>query len=151
MSHPNRVRFTPRASVAWAIALSIAGAINMAGARTHAQTNAGTSAQADSAIPAPPSGSPAGPLAYSCGAPTAQAGGGRGQQPVFPSGRYPVQLPAVSLLGARNDLPNPYQPGVDWGQLPPGRKWGSTASVTTAPDGTIWVVDRCGNSGAGGT
>jgi len=57
----------------------------------------------------------------------------------------------VSLLGARNDLPHPHQPGVDWGQLPPGRKWGSTASVTTAPDGTIWVVDRCGNSGAGGT
>ena len=57
----------------------------------------------------------------------------------------------MSLLGARNDLPNPYQTGVDWGQLPPGRKWGSTASVTTGPDGTIWVVDRCGNSGAGGT
>jgi len=57
----------------------------------------------------------------------------------------------VSLLGARNDLPNPFSPGVDFGQLPPGRTWGSTASVTTAPDGTIWVVDRCGNSGAGGT
>src|SRR5262249_56579669 len=41
--------------------------------------------------------------------------------------------------------------GVSWGQLPQGRKWGSTASVTTAPDGTIWVADRCGNSGAGGT
>src|SRR5262249_1477288 len=25
------------------------------------------------------------------------------------------------------------------------------ASVTRAPDGTIWVLDRCGNSGAGGT
>jgi hypothetical protein len=57
----------------------------------------------------------------------------------------------VSLLGARNDLPNPFQPGADWGQLPPGRKWGSTASITTAPDGTIWVVARCGHSGAGGT
>ena len=41
--------------------------------------------------------------------------------------------------------------GVDWGQLPEGRKWGSTASITTAPDGTIWVADRCGVSGAGGT
>jgi DNA-binding beta-propeller fold protein YncE len=40
---------------------------------------------------------------------------------------------------------------VDFGQLPAGRKWGSTASVTTGPDGTIWVTDRCGNSGAGGT
>ncbi len=77
---------------------------------------------------------------------------GRGTPPpVFPAGQYPVQLPAVSMLGARNDLPNPYKDGVDWGQLPAGRKWGSTASVTTAPDGTIWVVDRCGNSGAGGT
>src|SRR5882672_5478182 len=62
----------------------------------------------------------------------------------YPAGQYPVKLPAVSLLGAHNDLPNPYRPGVDWGQLPPGRKWGSTASITTAPDGTIWVADRCG-------
>src|SRR6266852_6372367 len=97
------------------------------------------------------SGSPAGPVAYSCGVPAAQPEGGRGQQPVFPANQYPVTLPAVSLLGARNDLPNPYRPGVDWGQLPAGRKWGSTASITTGPDGTLWVVDRCGNSGAGGT
>ncbi len=54
-------------------------------------------------------------------------------------------------LGARNDLPNPYRPGVSWGQLPEGRKWGSTASIATAPDGKLWVVDRCGVSGAGGT
>ncbi len=106
------------------------------------------------AVPMPPSGSPAGPNAYSCGVPTTPPPAGRGggpPQPIFPAGRYPVSLPAVSHLGARNDLPNPYQPGVDWGQLPAGRKWGSTASVTTAPDGTIWVIDRCGNSGAGGT
>ncbi|MBV8846044.1 MAG: hypothetical protein JO307_24815 [Bryobacterales bacterium] len=97
-------------------------------------------------------GSP-GPLAQSCGVPAAQAskaGTGRGGPPTFPAGQYPVKLPSVSLLGARNDLPNPYRPGVSWGQLPEGRKWGSTASVSTAPDGTIWVVDRCGNSGAGG-
>src|SRR5262245_23169711 len=77
-------------------------------------------------------GSP-GPAAESCGAPAAgtQPGGGRGQQPVFPPGQYPVQLPAVSLLGARNDLPNPFRPGVDWGQLPAGRTWGSSASITT--------------------
>src|SRR4029077_11957748 len=75
----------------------------------------------------------------------------RGAQPTFPPGQYPVSLPAVSHLGARNDLPNPFPPGADFGHLPAGRKWGSTASVTTAPDGTIWVVDRCGVSGAGGT
>ena len=98
-----------------------------------------------------PSGSPAGPTAYSCGVPATQPEGARGQQPIFPPDQYPVKLPMVSLLGARNDLPNPYRPGADFGQLPEGRKWGSTASVTTAPDGTIWVTDRCGNSGAGGT
>jgi DNA-binding beta-propeller fold protein YncE len=97
-------------------------------------------------------GSSAGIQASSCGAPTGPAPAGRGQQQsVFPSGEYPVSLPPRSLLGARNDLPDPYLPGVDWGQLPAGRKWGSTASITTAPDGTIWVADRCGNSGAGGT
>ncbi len=116
------------------------------------QTNPAPAAQGNPPFPVPPSGSPAGPVAYSCGVPAAPPATGRGQpQPVFPAGQYPVQLPAVSMLGARNDLPNPYQAGVDFGQLPAGRKWGSSASVTTAPDGTIWVVDRCGNSGAGGT
>jgi NHL repeat/6-bladed beta-propeller len=103
------------------------------------------------ATQSPSAESSAGAQATSCGVPTTPAPTGRGAQPTFPPGQYPVTLPAVSHLGARNDLPNPYQAGVDFGQLPAGRKWGSTASVTTAPDGTIWVVDRCGVSGAGGT
>jgi DNA-binding beta-propeller fold protein YncE len=110
-----------------------------------------TSAQTAPGSPAAASGSSAGPAASSCGVPTSPAEGSRGKQPVYPPDQYPVKLPAVSLHGARNDLPNPFQAGVDFGQLPAGRKWGSTASVTTAPDGTIWVTDRCGNSGAGGT
>ena len=60
-------------------------------------------------------------------------------------------LPLVSPLGARNDLPNPYKPGVSWGQLPNGRRWGSTAGITIGRDGNIWAVDRCGVSGAQGT
>ncbi len=109
-------------------------------------------AQLTPASSTPPADSPAGPAAYTCGNPTSPPQtSGRGAQPTFPPGQFPVSLPAISLLGARNDLPDPYGAGVDWGQLPAGRKWGSTASVTTAPDGTIWVTDRCGNSGAGGT
>jgi DNA-binding beta-propeller fold protein YncE len=109
-------------------------------------------AQGTAPFPAPPPGSPAGAMAYSCGVPaTPLEPGARPQQAIFPAGQYPVSLPATSLLGARNDLPNPFGAGVDWGELPAGRKWGSTASITTAPDGTIWVIDRCGNSGAGGT
>ena len=108
------------------------------------------------AVPRPSATSPAGANAYSCGLPVtpppaAPADASRPAQPTFPPGQYPVSLPAVSHLGARNDLPNPYRDGVDWGQLPSGRKWGSTASVTTGPDGTIWALDRCGNFGAGGT
>ena len=103
------------------------------------------------AMQAPPAESSAGALANSCGVPTTPPPTGRSAQPVFAAGQYPVSLPAISHLGARNDLPTPFQSGVDFGRLPPGRKWGSTASVTTAPDGTIWVVDRCGVSGAGGT
>ena len=61
------------------------------------------------------------------------------------------QPPAVSPLGARNDLPNPYLAGVSWGQLPGGRKWGSTAGIAVGPDGNIWAIDRCGAFGSRGT
>jgi len=88
-----------------------------------------------------------GPLADTCGVPPPAPGAA----PVVPAGNYPVRLPTISLLGARNDLPNPFLPGMHWGQLPSGRKWGSTAGIATAPDGTIWAIDRCGASGAGGT
>ena len=61
------------------------------------------------------------------------------------------QAPPASPLGARNDLPNPYRPGRSWGQLPDGRKWGSTAGIATGADGNIWAIDRCGVSGSRGT
>jgi hypothetical protein len=49
-----------------------------------------------------------------------------------------------------NDAPDPYQRGVSFAPLPDGRRWGSTAGVAVAPDGTIWAYDRCGaNSCAG--
>ena len=57
-------------------------------------------------------------------------------------------MPAKSLLGAPNKSPNPFDDGVDFGKLPAGRVWGSTASVTAAPDGTIWAMDRCGHDGS---
>ena len=127
-------------SLSFSRVFSLSCAIALASIAGSAQSNRGTG----------PAESSAGALASTCGAPTTEASGQKGQLPVFPLGEYPVKLPAVSLLGAHNDLPNPYQPGVDWGQLPAGRKWGSSASVTTAPDGTIWVTDRCGHFGSGG-
>ena len=149
MSHVKCVRLT---TVLASMTFSALGVVVMSSGGSHGQ--AGASSTAQSPFPAPPPDSPAGPVAYSCGVPatppTAPAAG-RGLQPTFPAGQYPVKLPPVSLLGARNDLPNPYQAGRGLGSAASGRKWGSTASVTTAPDGTIWVIDRCGNSGAGGT
>jgi hypothetical protein len=55
-------------------------------------------------------------------------------------------------------LPNP-APNVtrNWGQLPAGRKWGTSAGVDIDPhDGNVWAYERCGagtlgGAGGGGT
>ena len=49
-------------------------------------------------------------------------------------------------------LPNP-TPIVtrNWGQLPAGRKWGTTAGIAIDPmDGDVWAYERCGAGTAGG-
>ena len=46
---------------------------------------------------------------------------------------------------ARNNLPNPTETVIkDWGKLPEGRVWGSSAGIDIGPDGHIWTYDRCG-------
>ena len=52
---------------------------------------------------------------------------------------------------ALNMLPNPNPTVVtNWGLLPNGRVWGSTAGADTGPDGHVWAYDRCGSGSAGG-
>jgi sugar lactone lactonase YvrE len=49
-------------------------------------------------------------------------------------------------------LPNP-APVVtrNWGELPAGRKWGTSAGVDIDPiDGNVWAYERCGAGTAGG-
>src|SRR5438046_6534354 len=49
-------------------------------------------------------------------------------------------------------LPNP-APTVtrNWGQLPAGRKWGTTAGIDIDPtDGNVWAYEGCGAGTAGG-
>ena len=49
-------------------------------------------------------------------------------------------------------LPNP-APVVtkNWGELPAGRKWGTSAGIDIDPnDGNIWAYERCGAGTAGG-
>lgn len=45
-----------------------------------------------------------------------------------------------------SDVPDPYKTITGWAKLPDGRKWGSTAGVSVAPDGNIWAYDRCGEN-----
>lgn len=45
-----------------------------------------------------------------------------------------------------NEGSNPYHTISDWGQLPPGRHWGSTAGVAISPQGGVWTYDRCGDN-----
>jgi streptogramin lyase len=69
-----------------------------------------------------------------------------------------IAVAAMSAARARaqadpqpnNSLPNPYRTIGNWGTLPVGRTWGSTAGVTVDRKGNIWVAERCGaNSCAG--
>ena len=49
-------------------------------------------------------------------------------------------------------LPNPASIVTrNWGQLPAGRKWGTTAGIDIDPtDGNVWAYERCGAGTAGG-
>ena len=49
-------------------------------------------------------------------------------------------------------LPNPTTKVTrNWGQLPAGRKWGTSAGIDIDPkDGNIWAYERCGAGTAGG-
>jgi DNA-binding beta-propeller fold protein YncE len=66
--------------------------------------------------------------------------------------RWMVMAGAVAMmvvvsawrLGAQSVTTNPFRPIAGWGELPEGRKWGSTSAVDIAADGNIWVVERCG-------
>ena len=60
---------------------------------------------------------------------------------------------SICLAAASSERqPNPYTTIPNWGQLPNGRVWGSTSAIDIAPDGHIWVAERCGaNTCAGST
>ena len=66
-----------------------------------------------------------------------------------------VTLPAQSKAPnpiTGEGLPNP-APKVtrNWGELPAGRKWGTSAGLDVDPkDGNIWGYERCGAGTAGG-
>ncbi len=82
------------------------------------------------------------------------AGCGPGPAATAPAAAPPAAVaPAVAGNAISGEgLPNP-TPVVtqNWGQLPAGRKWGTTAGVDIDPkDGHIWAYERCGAGTAGG-
>ena len=53
---------------------------------------------------------------------------------------------------AMQPLPNPNPTVIkEWGPLPDGRTWGSTAGVEIGPDGHVWAIDRCGANACAGS
>ena len=52
---------------------------------------------------------------------------------------------AQAVGDAAGNLPNPFdKPVLQWGKLPDGRAWGSTAGIEMGPHGEVWAIDRCG-------
>jgi sugar lactone lactonase YvrE len=50
------------------------------------------------------------------------------------------------------DLPDPFQAALrNWGTLPDGRTWGSTAGIEMGPTGEIWAIERCGANSCDGS
>src|SRR5215472_657811 len=85
-----------------------------------------------------------------------------GLMPRTDRARFWLTLLAAFVLGgtaktfaqadaANNSQPNPYLTVGQWGTLPEGRTWGSSSAVDIAPDGTIWVAERCGANTCAGS
>jgi sugar lactone lactonase YvrE len=65
-----------------------------------------------------------------------------------PAAQQPSRFPLLNMDvadPAAKPLPNPNPTVIkNWGELPDGRTWGSTAGVDIGPDGHVWAYDRCG-------
>jgi len=53
-------------------------------------------------------------------------------------------LSSFLLAACESGLPNPYRTITGWMAAPEGRVLGSMSMVDVAPDGTLWIAERCG-------
>jgi DNA-binding beta-propeller fold protein YncE len=53
---------------------------------------------------------------------------------------------AALLFACSSDdsLPNPYRTVTGWMKAPEGRTFGSMSMIDVAPNGTLWIAERCG-------
>ncbi len=63
--------------------------------------------------------------------------------PAAAAAQAPAAAPRAGNAAPRNDLPQPYRTTRDWGELPAGMKWPAVTAVEPAPDGSIYVIQRC--------
>jgi DNA-binding beta-propeller fold protein YncE len=78
---------------------------------------------------------------------TAYISSGQGANTLWAQGASKVANPITG-----DGLPNPAPKVIrNWGQLPEGRKWGTSAGVDIDPtDGHVWAYERCGAGTLGG-
>jgi DNA-binding beta-propeller fold protein YncE len=65
----------------------------------------------------------------------------------MPTPRFTVAVAAIAALVAACSTdapPNPYRTITGWMVAPEGRTLGSMSMVDVAPDGTLWIAERCG-------
>ncbi len=63
----------------------------------------------------------------------------------MPTLRFPIAAAAVLVTACAADSPpNPYRTVTGWMAAPEGRTFGSMSMVDVAPDGTLWIAERCG-------
>ena len=88
------------------------------------------------------------PAVSACAAFLLTACGGAGTA-TNTSAAAPMQVGnPISGEGMTNPAPNVSQ---NWGELPAGRTWGTTAGIDIDPnDGHVWAYERCGAGAAGG-
>ena len=55
-------------------------------------------------------------------------------------------LTAAMVATAVQAQPTPYRHVDGWAKFPAGRPFGSMVSASVAPDGTLWVFERCGEN-----
>jgi DNA-binding beta-propeller fold protein YncE len=70
---------------------------------------------------------------------------------MLPDGRLTLTAIALAVAVQTSTFPNPYTTIERWGQLPEGRTWGATSAIDIAPNGHVWVAERCGANTCAGS
>ncbi|MEO8598149.1 MAG: peptidyl-alpha-hydroxyglycine alpha-amidating lyase family protein [Candidatus Solibacter sp.] len=80
-------------------------------------------------------------------APPAAGRGGRGRGAADPNVNQFRTIDNVKYVEGEaqvpNSQPNPYHEAANWPTLPAGRKLAAISAIGVAPNGHIWVADRC--------